>query len=83
MRAATACVSAHKYQYCYQIAEFLRNLFDSFNMLPHHGEMVKKMGVMQSSLQKVEALCFTVKVRGSEYPELLLDTDSMNVNVEE
>ena len=39
-----------------------------------HREVPRKLGVLQSSLRKVENVCYNINVRGTEVPKHLLGT---------
>jgi len=70
MRVCVSSISSGNFDLCLSIAKFLRKIYDGFFSLPisHRGEFGKKLTVMKSSLQKVENICFNIKLRGEEYP---------------
>ena len=39
-----------------------------------HREVPRKLGVLQTSLRKVENVCYNINVRGTEVPKHLLGT---------
>jgi len=77
MRACVDAVTAGQDQFCFQCTDFMRVVYDGFCNLPINqwSELYKKIGVMESSVKKAENVCFTIKVRGSEYPKELLNLD--------
>lgn len=66
------CVSISSTQhrdFCPNICLFLQTLLKVFLSLPqkNHSDLNRKISVMESSVLKVELICFNLKIRGSEY----------------
>ncbi len=57
----------------FDLLPFMRALYCGFHSIGSRSKnMSKKMGVLRASLAKVENVCYTLKVRGSEVPEQML-----------
>ena len=62
----------------FEVCNFLRKLHNTFASLGSVSkDLSSKLKVMKASLKKVEAACYTVKVRGSEIPQFAL-ADMLN-----
>jgi len=75
MRLCINSVATRNKHVSVDVLSFMRKMHDGFTGLPMSaltGELGKKLQVTKESLQKVENVCFNVKVRGSEYPEEML-----------
>jgi predicted translin family RNA/ssDNA-binding protein len=72
MRLCVNSVATGSQDQCERILAFMEDLYTWFSQLQMVGEFSKKLSVMKDSLQKVEKVCFTIKVRGSEYPKEFL-----------
>lgn len=58
---------------CFQVCNFLRQLHNTFLSLGNvYRDVSSKVRVMKASLSKVEAACYTLKVRGLEIPQFAL-----------
>ncbi|KAJ3189744.1 hypothetical protein HDU85_000028 [Gaertneriomyces sp. JEL0708] len=59
-----------------EVCRFMRSLESDYTLLNlNNGPVSKKMGAMRASRLKVENACYTLKIRGAEYPpERLLDS---------
>ncbi len=74
MRVCVNLTTTGQFQECLNITTFLRTLYDAFCALPKlNSELKNKRAVMETSLQKVENVCFHIKVRGKEATSLLPD----------
>lgn len=59
---------------CYQTCSFVRNIYKGFLQCTSnsHKEMNRKLNTLRQSLHKMENVCYTITVRGSEIPKHLL-----------
>ncbi|KAK2589173.1 hypothetical protein KPH14_001989 [Odynerus spinipes] len=59
---------------CYQTCNFVRNMHKGFLGCTNIGnkDMGKKLSTLKQSLTKMENVCYTIKVRGSEMPKHML-----------
>ncbi|XP_076657160.1 translin associated factor X isoform X1 [Halictus rubicundus] len=59
---------------CYQMCTFVRNMYTGFLGCTHisNKEMNRKLSTLKQSLYKIENVCYTIKVRGSEIPKHIL-----------
>ncbi|XP_012149958.1 translin associated factor X [Megachile rotundata] len=59
---------------CYQTCNFVRNIYTGFLGCtnPSNKEMNRKLCTLKQSLHKMENVCYTIKVRGSEIPKHIL-----------
>ncbi|KAI9143009.1 Translin family-domain-containing protein [Paraphysoderma sedebokerense] len=65
-----------------EICQVLRDLYADFQIIHasyHVPELGKKLGVMKSSLMKVENVCYSYAIRRGEYPDEMIN-DMMLVN---
>merc|ERR1712029_381326 len=75
MRQAVNSAGAGNARMCFNLLNFLQEIHDGFVALPDsHREVPRKLGVLQSSLRKVENVCYNINVRGTEVPKHLLGT---------
>jgi len=85
MRLSINSVASGNHSLCFEICPFMRQLhlmFDSFEYM-NDFELSKKITVMKQSLEKIERVCFTIQVRGSEYPRGILAPTFDEVPVED
>eukprot|EP01027_Heterolobosea_sp_BB2_P009768 GEZU01014374.1.p1 GENE.GEZU01014374.1~~GEZU01014374.1.p1 ORF type:complete len:101 (+),score=24.34 GEZU01014374.1:383-685(+) len=80
MRLATNAVSHSDYDTPLEVMDFLHALQAGFRALPQHRDVIKKLDVMDQSVAKVERICYSIKVRGSEFPDSKFLTTSMEVD---
>ncbi|KAK9306033.1 hypothetical protein QLX08_003104 [Tetragonisca angustula] len=59
---------------CYQTCNFVRNIYKGFLGCASvsNREIHRKLSTLKQSLHKIESVCYTIKVRGSEIPKHLL-----------
>ncbi|XP_064403577.1 translin-associated protein X-like [Halichondria panicea] len=83
MRLCINAVGCGDRELPFNMLTFMRATYSGFLSLRSIGkEMGRKTSVLKSSLMKVERVCYTLKIRGSEIPEHLLvraiatDTDN-------
>nr|XP_034177457.1 translin-associated protein X [Osmia lignaria] len=59
---------------CYQTCNFVRNIYTGFLGCTNasNKEMNRKLCTLKQSLHKMENVCYTIKVRGSEIPKHIL-----------
>ncbi|XP_017890118.1 translin-associated protein X [Ceratina calcarata] len=59
---------------CYQTRNFVRNVYKGFLGCSNSSskEINRKVFTLKQSLQKIENVCYTIKVRGSEIPKHIL-----------
>lgn len=59
---------------CYQTRNFVRNVYKGFLGCTNasNREINRKMFTLKQNLQKIEYVCYTIKVRGSEVPKHIL-----------
>eukprot|EP00029_Vermamoeba_vermiformis_P001924 TRINITY_DN12176_c0_g1_i1.p1 TRINITY_DN12176_c0_g1~~TRINITY_DN12176_c0_g1_i1.p1 ORF type:complete len:279 (-),score=102.69 TRINITY_DN12176_c0_g1_i1:102-938(-) len=73
MRYCVNSVASGEPEVCFEVYQFLQQVYNVFASLGQSGkEMDDKIEVMKTSLLKVENVCFTLRVRGAEYPKDLL-----------
>ncbi|XP_011270424.1 hypothetical protein, variant [Capsaspora owczarzaki ATCC 30864] len=74
MRFAIASVGSGNQQEPMLIGSFVRTLTQVFSLLTGTGirDLPAKLRVMQSSLEKIEQVCYNITVRGSEIPKEML-----------
>lgn len=85
MRLCINSVGSGNRELPFSLLPFFRALFQGFHSFsPGIKYMGQKMSVLRSSLGKVENVCYTLKVRGSEIPKyMLMDVINTNERVEE
>ena len=75
MRLATNAVARNDFSAPHQVLEFLRAIDSAFFLVPTEERGLKdlpaKLAVLKVSLAKVEQLCYSLKVRGSEFPQAI------------
>ncbi|XP_076164427.1 translin associated factor X [Ptiloglossa arizonensis] len=59
---------------CYQTCNFVREVYKGFLSSTNisNKEMIRKLHTLKQSLHKIENVCYTIKVRGSEIPKHIL-----------
>ncbi|XP_053984862.1 translin-associated protein X [Hylaeus anthracinus] len=59
---------------CYQTCSFVRNMYKGFlgSTSISNKEMNRKLCTLKQSIHKMENVCYTIKVRGSEIPKHIL-----------
>ncbi|XP_064622836.1 translin-associated protein X-like [Lineus longissimus] len=73
MRSAINCVGNGDLDKPFQLCCFMRQIHDAFLSFGDMSRALpRKMNVLRQSLQKVETACYTLKVRGSEFPKHML-----------
>ncbi|CAM6129276.1 unnamed protein product [Calypogeia fissa] len=76
MRLAVSGIAAGQRQAAISVCNIMGGLYQGFCLLPPLQENIRdsrlKMDTMLQSLIKVETACYTVHVRGSEYPQEML-----------
>jgi len=73
MRQAVNSAGAGNARMCFQLLQFLQEIHDGFVALPNgHREISRKLLTLQSSLRKVENVCYNINVRGTEVPKHML-----------
>ena len=73
MRVAIHSVGSGDLSKPFKLCNFLRNIYDSFLLFGKVSrELNRKLFTLKQSLQKVEAACYTLQVRGSEIPKHML-----------
>ncbi|EGC34512.1 hypothetical protein DICPUDRAFT_79738 [Dictyostelium purpureum] len=86
MRYATNLCTKQKIDECFNICSFVREMSNGFKKCHLNRDISSKMNTMEDSLKKIEKLCFSIRVRKSEFPnvDILLGSDSMNepMNIE-
>nr|CAG8523909.1 9085_t:CDS:2 [Entrophospora candida] len=69
MRYATNCIGRGDHDFASIIGRFLRDLKSDYEIIAHNKYFVRKLEVMKQNLNKVEDVCYAIKIRGSEYPK--------------
>jgi hypothetical protein len=61
---------------CETVPRYFQEIHSSFLSLSHAGqrEMSRKIGVLETSLKKVETVCYNINVRSTEIPKHLVST---------
>jgi len=73
MRLCINAVSTGNFNWCTTVCVFLQQTYQKMQALPEiEREMNKKLSVMATSIEKVEMVNLTLKLRGCEYPKELL-----------
>ena len=74
MRLCVNCIGVGNHEKCKEICNFLREVHRQFLLISGRGlkDLKDKAKVLKQSLEKVEAACYAVHVRGSEVPTHLL-----------
>ncbi|ELU12544.1 hypothetical protein CAPTEDRAFT_224034 [Capitella teleta] len=73
MRMAIRCVSTGSLDVVFDLLNPIKSIHDSFVQFgPISRELPRKLNVLRQSLMKVEAACYTLKIRGSEFPKHML-----------
>ncbi|XP_074662206.1 translin-associated protein X-like [Tubulanus polymorphus] len=73
MRCAIHSVGNGDLDKPFEICAFLRRIHDAFLSYGNSSrELPRKMSTLRSSLNKVEQACYTLQVRGSEFPKHML-----------
>ena len=73
MRLAINSVGSGKTDVAFELCGFMQQIHTAM-MICSSGtrELWRKINVLQASIKKVEAACYTVEVRGSEIPKHML-----------
>jgi len=82
MKLAINSVAHGEHEKTFAFLDTLRSIQEEMKTLPLYsmGELKKKMSTLNASLEKVEKVCYEIKVRGSEYPkEMLIDINSIHL----
>lgn len=73
MRLAINSVGCGDRELPYKLLPFMRAVYCGFlSVNPIHREFGRKIVTLKNSLLKVESVCYTLKIRGSEVPEQML-----------
>ena len=73
MRLGINSIGSGEHDRPFELLPFMRALYCGFHSIQPNSRMLpKKMDVMRASLAKVENVCYTLKVRGSEIPKHML-----------
>ena len=73
MRVAITSIGIGDIKKPFELCSFLRHIYDGFLLFGSaNKELARKMYTLKQSLQKVEAGCYTLQVRGSEIPKHML-----------
>lgn len=82
MRLGINSIGSGEHDRPFDLLPFMRALYCGFlSIRPLGRNMSMKMGVMRASLAKVENVCYTLKVRGSEIPKHML-ADMFNTSTQ-
>lgn len=76
MRLCVNSIGNGDFELPFEVVDFLRQIFDGFQLIGNQSgrELNRKVRVLRQSLRKVENVCYTLQVRGSEIPQhMLLD----------
>jgi predicted translin family RNA/ssDNA-binding protein len=81
MRVAIHSMGSGDLDKPFKLCNFLRNIYDNFLLFGKISrELNRKLFTLKQSLQKVEAACYTLQVRGSEIPNHMLADVLKNVS---
>lgn len=73
MRLGINSIGCGEHDRPFDLLPFMRALYCGFHSIgPRSKNMSKKMGILRASLAKVENVCYTLKIRGSEVPKQML-----------
>ena len=73
MRLGINSIGTGEHERPFDLLPFMRALYCGFHSIrPHSRVLPKKMAVLRTSLAKVENVCYTLKIRGSEIPKHML-----------
>jgi len=73
MRRCINSIGSGNMEICHKTADFLQQIFSAYQLVGHGPRgFGSKMGALRQSLQKVENVCYTVQMRGSEVPKHML-----------
>ncbi|KAF2073701.1 hypothetical protein CYY_004989 [Polysphondylium violaceum] len=72
MRYSTNSTTQKKYDDCYQICDFVRVIHSGFSLCHLNRDLNSKLNLIDESLKKIEKLCFSIRVRGSEFPDQIM-----------
>ncbi|EAL65071.1 hypothetical protein DDB_G0284837 [Dictyostelium discoideum AX4] len=75
MRYSTGCVTVGKYDECFKICDFIRSMSSGFKKCHLNKDITSKMNTMEESLKKIEKLCFSIRIRKSEFPDQQIKVD--------
>jgi len=72
MRYGTNATTQRKYDDCYKICDFMRVIHSGFSLCHLNRDLNSKWNLIDESLKKIEKLCFSIRVRGSEFPDQIM-----------
>ena len=73
MRLSINCVGSGEHERPFDLLPFMRALNCGFHSVrPNSKHLPRKMAVLRTNLAKVENVCYTLKIRGSEVPKDML-----------
>jgi predicted translin family RNA/ssDNA-binding protein len=73
MRMAIRSVSSGSLDDVYKLLNPIKDIYNSFVKFGSISrELPRKVNVLRQSMMKVEAACYTVQIRGSEFPKHML-----------
>ena len=73
MRLGINSIGCGEHDRPFDLLPFMRALYCGFHSIGSRSKnMSKKMGILRASLAKVENVCYTLKIRGSEVPKQML-----------
>lgn len=73
MRLCVNVATGEDTQVVFCILRFVGCVYNNFlSLMPTHKEILRKIQTLRSSLIKIEKVCYTLKVRGSEIPRHML-----------
>lgn len=73
MRLGINSIGCGEHSWPFDLLPFMRALYCGFHSVGSQSKnMSKKMGILRASLAKVENVCYTLKIRGSEVPKQML-----------
>ena len=82
MRLGINSIGSGEHDRPFDLLPFMREVYCGFHSIRPNSRMLpKKMSVMRASLGKVENVCYTLKIRGSEIPKHML-ADMFNTSTQ-
>ncbi|KYQ94263.1 hypothetical protein DLAC_04563 [Tieghemostelium lacteum] len=69
MRYCTNSVTKQKYQDCFDCCEFVRTIFTACKQIRQFRPNDSKMSMIDDSVKKIEKICFSIRIRTSEFPD--------------
>ncbi|XP_071833134.1 translin-associated protein X-like isoform X1 [Apostichopus japonicus] len=81
MRLCINSIGDGDLQLPFNVVDFLRRVYDGFQLVGNQSgrELTRKVRTLRQSLWKVENVCYTLQVRGSEIPKHML-LDAINTS---